>query len=63
MKHTARKIRAGLYQYRGFTIERVEGVWHITWPGEQHAHDAANTLADAKDSADLWRDSYGELDK
>ena len=60
MKHKATKLGPSQYEYRGFIIEKIEDAkhWNITWPGQKHADDAANTLADAKDMADLWLGLY-----
>ena len=47
------KVRAGLYNYKGFVIERItramggDDQWNITGPGQTAADDAANTLADS----------------
>jgi len=71
MKHTAKKIEAGLYEYRGFVIEnmqlRAECPW-ANWSfgpkadGGVYAteyHDSTNTLAEAKELID--RAYYGKV--
>ncbi len=59
MKYSSKKIRAGLYEYRGYTIEDMfphggDRVWNITPEGEENATDAHNTLADAKGLIDHY---------
>ena len=62
MAHTATRIRTGHYMYRGYEIENMAQwdseckFWNITAPGQDEAHDAANTLADAKGWIDFWID-------
>ena len=60
-KHTATKIRKGLYHYRGHKIENMTPwsdlpytFWNITADGEQDAHDSENTLAQCKALIDWW---------
>ena len=59
MTYSSKKIRAGLYEYRGYTIEDMyphcgNRVWNITPIGEANATDAHNTLADAKSLVDSF---------
>jgi len=64
MTHSAKKISTGEYEYRGYHIEEVgqygdtpnEAQWNITHTasGETEAHDAANTLKDAKAMINFW---------
>jgi len=49
-----KKIRAGLYEYKGYTVELVEGTWLITHHTESNPHDAANTKRQAADMIDCW---------
>tara|TARA_R110000803_G_scaffold41468_1_gene89159 strand:- start:433 stop:621 length:189 start_codon:yes stop_codon:yes gene_type:complete len=60
MKQAATKIHPGYYSYKGYTIEEVgrangetEARWNIGKIGED-AHDAANTMRDAKRWIDSW---------
>lgn len=46
MSNTPKKIVAGLYEYRGYNIERRQGEWYIAPIGE-HATDVTATLTDA----------------
>jgi hypothetical protein len=60
IRHTAKKVFAGQYVYRGYTIdgvptESMNGTishWNIIAPGCDMADDAANTLRDAKEFID-----------
>jgi len=64
MTHSAKKITTGEYEYRGYHVEEVGqygdtpniSQWNITHTasGETAAHDAANTLKDAKAMIDYW---------
>lgn len=56
-----RRIRAGLYAYRGYTIERIENPehggfgrvrWDVIAPGQQDADDAYGTLTAACEEID-----------
>jgi hypothetical protein len=67
MKQVARKIEAGLYEYRGYSIENMKdraGADYVFWniaeipSGEtvyqaHEAHDSTNTLAEAKQLIDV----------
>ena len=46
MSSTPKKIVAGLYEYRGYNIERRQGEWYVAPIGE-HATDVTATLTDA----------------
>jgi len=56
MTHSAKKIGPSEYKYRGHNIEEVGqygdtpniAQWNITFPGDDHAEEATNTLRDAK---------------
>lgn len=55
------RIAAGLYHHRGYEIEEVGRYdetptvrWNIRHLEEDSAHDAANTLRDAKAMIDYW---------
>lgn len=59
MTHTAKRIWAGKYEYRGYEIEDMTAhseytLWNIRHLSEDSAHDAANTLKDAKALIDGW---------
>lgn len=41
------KFRAGKYGYKGWIIEKVEGIWLMFPPGDLGATDAANSKSDA----------------
>ena len=65
-KHTAKKIDAGLYTYRGTSIEKVDSgngaIWLITWPEDETGYvgaDAMDTLRDAKWFVDMSCDGAG----
>ncbi len=55
---TAKRLAAGLYEYRGWKIESMKQFdsncshWNITAPDAFEAEDAANTLRAAKDLVD-----------
>lgn len=57
---TAKRIRAGLYEYRGATIEHVDHDrwvrWDITYPGERGPDDWSATLKLAKEAVDAYVD-------
>ena len=63
MTHTATKIRPGLYHYRGYEIENMAEwdseckFWNISELNEESAHDAENTLGQAKNLIDWWKES------
>lgn len=67
MSHAASRIRSGCYEYRGYEIEEVSRFddcsntgskrWNIRHLDEDSAHDAANTLKDAKATIDRWAQS------
>ena len=57
----ARRVAPGIYRYRGYEIEEVGRYddvpcvrWNIRHLDEDSAHDAANTLRDAKALIDHW---------
>lgn len=51
----AKKIQSGLYEYKGWTIEAIEGIWHMTPAGSDFGvTDAANTKRDAMAMIDQW---------
>ena len=63
MTQTAKKIESGLYEYRGYSIKNIKGATYTWWniakipaSGDVYdayeAHDATNTLADAKEFID-----------
>jgi hypothetical protein len=62
MKNKAKKIEHGLYEYRGFSIKRIDAsytFWNIAEipaSGDiydaHEAHDATNTIAEAKEFID-----------
>ena len=63
MTQTAKKIEAGLYEYRGYSIENIKGATYTWWNiakiptgGDVHdayeANDATDTLAEAKEFID-----------
>lgn len=53
-KHTAKKIRTGLYNYRGWKIENLQHwdnsrtCWNMTPAGHESATDSENTLKQCK---------------
>lgn len=62
---TTRRLASGRYEVeteRGtYTVEKVSKwdgaertVWHITAPGDTEAHDAADTLQEAKEMIGRW---------
>ena len=67
MRNKAKKIEAGLYEYRGYAIENMKdraGADYVFWniaeipAGEtayqaHEAHDSTNTLAEAKELIDI----------
>lgn len=60
----ALKIHAGLYHYRGYEVEEVGRYedapsprWNIRHLDEDSAHDAANSLRDARAMIDRWEDA------
>jgi len=59
MTHTAKKIHAGRYEYRGWLIEDMKPYgatlpcWNMTPAGEPDATDSENTLAQCKAFIDL----------
>ena len=60
---TAKRIEAGVYDYRGFRIVRECYGWAILEPVNRsygidyEAADAMNTLADAKRLIDRWKNN------
>lgn len=52
----AKKIAAGLYEYRGFKIEYIhEGrCWHISVIGEEIPCEGASSLREAKAFIGYW---------
>ena len=57
MKHTAKKVYAGCYIYRGYDIERMEdGHWNLKNEGTDFWTDGSATLGDAKAMIDRWLD-------
>ena len=63
MKQTAKKIESGLYEYRGYSIKNIKGATYTWWDiakistgGDVYdayeAHDATDTLAEAKELID-----------
>lgn len=63
MKHTAKKIEAGDYEYRGYQIWRNGGYdgWHINSPNAvgnaNFLCDITNTLNEAKVRIDYYENS------
>ena len=59
-KHTAKKIAAGRYEYRGAEIYQEKDImdfWNITPRGETGPTDATNTLGQAKEMVDMYEDN------
>jgi len=56
-----KKIRAGLYEYKGHTVELVEGTWLITSQYESSPHDAANTKQQAAAMIDCWEEIEADM--
>ena len=59
MTNKAKRIEAGLYEYKGYSIKNIKGATYTWWDiakiptgGDVHdayeAHDATDTLAEAK---------------
>jgi len=63
MTHKAKRIAPGLYEYRGHEIEDMRRwdedakSWNIRELTEDSAHDAENTLRQAKALIDWWMES------
>lgn len=51
---TAKKLRAGCYEYRGWIIEKVSSDWFMKPKSIEFWTDAASTLSDAKLMIDKW---------
>jgi len=60
MTRAATRNAKGHYSYRGYTIEDMKPyggpAWALTCPGEDAAHDMAETLKDCKAIADRYED-------
>ena len=56
-----KKIQAGLYEYKGHTVELVEGTWLITNKYESSPHDAANTKQQAAEMIDRWEEIEADM--
>lgn len=62
MSYSAKRVSKGDYTYRGYQVEEVGqygdtpniAQWNIRSLDEDHAHDSANTLTDAKNLIDHW---------
>lgn len=54
----ARKIAAGLYEVDtvdgAATVECIDRVWFVTYPGERHPDGFAATLQDAQRQVQAW---------
>lgn len=51
---TPKRVRAGWYVYRGWTVEKIEGHWNMKPKGSDTWTDAANSLKDACTMIDGW---------
>jgi len=62
MTHKAKRLRAGLYEYRGYQIEDMSvwdtdcKWWNIRHIAEDEAHDAEDTLRQAKSLIDMFKE-------
>lgn len=63
MRHSAKKIRAGEYEYRGYILEQMytwedkPSHWNIYEPSDTLiAIDSDNTLRDAKETVDIYHE-------
>ena len=50
------KLHSGHYEYRGYEIEKVEGLWLVRELGDVTACDAADTLTECKAIVDNYKD-------
>lgn len=50
--HTAKRINAGDYEYRGYTVTKQSYGWAISQDG--FSTDATETLTEAKQLIDSW---------
>ena len=50
------KLHSGHYEYRGYEIEKVEGLWLVRELDDVTACDAADTLTECKAIVDNYKD-------